>query len=194
MITHPPLPTPLHNHLVPIRDHENPASLDTLPSMSLDPASLMRPYKPTSSHRRTRQLPPPPTPTWPNIASITATMAILQKTVKHSKINSKNWCVLVTFAALSAEKITLLDPAILLVPTTNALSMTLITINAPTKTPNQLAPTSPPPTLPYAALSTPSPVVLLVEDLPLLPERNTLAISNPSTTLPIPVTDVAYLP
>jgi len=47
-----------------IRDHgspANPALLDTLPSMSPDPASLMRPYKPTSSRRHARR-PHPPTP------------------------------------------------------------------------------------------------------------------------------------
>jgi len=46
-------------------------------------------------------------------------MAILQRTVKHSRIKLKNWCVLATFAALSAEKTTPLDPIILLVPTTD---------------------------------------------------------------------------
>ena len=120
-------------------------------------------------------------------------MAILQRSVKHSRIKSKRWCVLATFAALSAERITPLDPAIFLVPTTDALPMTLVTINAstnpPTKTPNRLIPMLPSLTLPYTTLSKPSPVVSLVEDLPLLPERNTSAISNPSTTLPIPITD-----
>jgi len=193
MITHPPLQTPLHNPPVLIRDHDNPdnpTSPDTLPSTFPDPASLMRPYRPTSSHRHARRLLPPMS-TWPNTAAIIATMAILQRSVKH-------WCVLATFVALSAEKTIPLDPTILLVPTINALPVTLATINAPTnprtKTPNRLVPTSSPPTLPYATLSTTSPVVSLVEDLPLLLERNTSAIYNPSTTLPTPITDAACLP
>jgi len=53
-------PTPPPPALIP--DHEspdNPALLDMLPSMSLDPASLMRPYKLTSScHHARRPLPP----------------------------------------------------------------------------------------------------------------------------------------
>jgi len=50
-----------------------------------------------------------------------------------------------------------------------------------------------PPTLPHVALSTPSLVVSLVEVLPLLPERDTSAISNQSTILPIPITNAACL-
>jgi len=50
-----------------------------------------------------------------------------------------------------------------------------------------------PPILPYTALSTTSLVVSLVEDLPLLPERNTSTISNPLTILPIPITYAACL-
>jgi len=58
--------------------------------------------------------------------------------------------------------------------------------NPPTRTLNRLTPMLPLPTLPYVALSTPSLVVSLVEDPPLLPERNTSTISNPSTILPFP--------
>ena len=79
-----------------------------------------------------------------------------------------------------------LDPNTILVLTTNAFPATLATINAQTNpqtlTPNQLTPMSPPLTLSYVALSTPSMEILLVEDPPPLPERNTSAISNPSTT------------
>ena len=113
-------------------------------------------------------------------------------------IKSKNWCVLATFAALSTEKTTPLDPIILLVPIIDALPVILTMINAQTNprtmTPNRLAPTSPPPILPYVAQSTPSPVVSLVEALPLLPERGTFAISNQSTTSPFPITDATSLP
>jgi len=91
--------------------------------------------------------------------------------------------MLAIFAALSEKMTTPLDPSTLLVLTTDALPATLTTINAQTNpqtlTPNQLAPMSPPPTLPYAALSTPSLVVLLVEDPPPPPVRDTSAISNP---------------
>jgi len=125
-------------------------------------------------------------------------MATPQRIAKHSRIKLKNWCVLATFATSIAERITPLDPAILLIPTTNVLPMTLAMIDAPTnpptRTPNRLAPMLLPPMLPYAALSTPSLVVSLVEDPPLPAERNTSAISNPSTTLPIPITDAACLP
>ena len=78
------------------------------------------------------------------------------------------------------------DPITLLVLTTDALFVTLAMINAQTNpqtmTPNRLALMSPPPTLPCAALSTPSLVVLLVEDPPPWLGRDTSAVSNPSTT------------
>jgi len=81
--------------------------------------------------------------------------------------------------------------------TTNALHMIPVTTDAPpnppTKNPNWPAPTSPPPTLPYVVPSTPSLVALLVEDPPLLPEKDTSAISNPSTISPIPTTDAVCL-
>jgi len=102
-------------------------------------------------------------------------MATLQRTAKHSRIKLKNWFVLVTFAASSAEMIIPLEPVTLLNLTTDALPTTLATIDALpnllTRTPNRLAPTLPLPTLPYVALSTPSLVVSLMEDPPLLPER-----------------------
>jgi len=125
-------------------------------------------------------------------------MATLQRTTKHFKIKLKNWFMLVTFAASSAEMIIPLELVTLLDLTTDALSMILATTNALpsplTRTLNRLAPMLPLPTLPYVALSTPSLVVSLVEAPPLLPERNTFAISNPSTILPIPIIDAACLP
>ena len=125
-------------------------------------------------------------------------MATLQKTAKHSRIKWKNWSVLVTFAASSVETIIPLDLVTPLDLTIDALHTTLATTDAPpnppTKIPNRPTPISPPLILPYATLSTPSLMALLVEDPPLLPERNTSAIFNPSTTLPIPITDVACLP
>jgi len=91
-----------------------------------------------------------------------------------------------------------LDPATPLDPTTNALHMTPVTRDAPpnplTKNPNRPAPTSPLPTLPYVAPSTPSLVASLVEDPLLLPERDTSGISNPSTISSIPTIDAACLP
>jgi len=78
-------------------------------------------------------------------------------------------------------------------PTTNAPNMTPVTTNAPpnppTKNLNRPAPTSPLPTLPYVAPSTPSLVASLVEDPLLLPKRDTSTISSPSTISPIPTTD-----
>jgi len=53
-----------------------------------------------------------------------------------------------------------------------------------------ITPTDPP----YAAPSTPSLVASLVEDPLLLPEKDTSAISNPSTISPNPTTDAACLP
>jgi len=83
-------------------------------------------------------------------------------------------------------------------PTTNALHTTPVTTDAPpnpiTRNPNRPAPISPLSTLPYVAPLTPSLVASLVEDPPLLPERNTSAISNSSTISHIPTTDVACLP
>ena len=109
-------------------------------------------------------------------------MATLQRTAKHSRIKLKNWFVLATFAASSAEMIIPLEPVTLLDLTTYALPTTLATTDALpnplTRTPNQLAPMLPLPTLPYVALSTPSLAISLMEDPPLLPERNTSAISN----------------
>jgi len=82
-------------------------------------------------------------------------------------------------------------------PTTGALHMTPVTTDAPsnppTKSPNQPAPTSPLSILPYVAPSTPSLVASLVEDPLILPERDTSAISNPSTISSIPTTDAACL-
>ena len=83
-------------------------------------------------------------------------------------------------------------------PTTDVINMTPVTIDAPpnplTKNPNRPAPTSPPLTPPpYAAPSTPSLVASLVEDPLLLPEKDTSAVSNPSTILSIPTTDAACL-
>jgi len=75
-----------------------------------------------------------------------------------------------------------------LAPTTDAQP------NPLTRHPNQPAPTSPPPTLPYVAPSTPSLVASLVEDPPLLPERNTSTISNPSIISLIPTINVVCLP
>jgi len=133
-----------------------------------------------------------------NIAATTTIMSTLQRTTKHSRIKLKNWFVLVTFAASSAERIIPLEPVTLLDLTIDALATTLATTDALTnpltRTANRLAPMLPLPTLPYVALSTPSLVVSLVEDPPLLPERNTSTVSNPSTILPIPITDTACLP
>jgi len=53
---------------------------------------------------------------------------------------------------------------------------------------------APPRCHPYVALLTPSLAVSLVEDQPLLPERNTSTISNPLTILLIPITYAACLP
>jgi len=83
-------------------------------------------------------------------------------------------------------------------PTTDAPHTTLATTDAHpnplTRNPNRPAPISPSSILHYAALSTPSLVASLVEDPPLLPERNTSAIFNPSIISPIPTTDAACLP
>jgi len=125
-------------------------------------------------------------------------MATPQRNIKHYRIKLKNWFVLAISAALCAETTTLPDPITLLVMTTDAFSMTLAMTNAQanpqTTTPNRLAPTSPLPTLPYAALLTPSLVVLLVADPPHPPGRDTSAISNPSSTSPILITDVECPP
>jgi len=106
--------------------------------------------------------------------------------------------VIILFAASSAEMIIPLEPVTPLELTTDALHTTLATTdtlpNPPTRTLNRLALILSLLILPYVALSTPSLVVSLVEDPPLLPERNTSAIYNPSTILPIPITDAACLP
>jgi len=197
---HPLLPTPPHHPPALIRDHGspgNPALPYTLPSMSPNLVSLMRPYKPTLSRRHARR-PLPPMLICQNTAATTAIMATPRRIAKHSKIKLKNWCVLTTSVASSAERIIPLDPAILLVSTIDAFPTTLAMIDAPTnpptKIPNRFAPMLPLSTPPYAALSTPSLVVSLVKDPPLPPERNTYAISNPLTTLPIPIIDAACLP
>jgi len=72
-------------------------------------------------------------------------------------------------------------------PITDVLHMT------PVKNPSRPAPTSPLPTLPYLAPSTPSLVASLVEDPLLLPEKDTSAICNPSTISPILNTDAVCL-
>ena len=76
-------------------------------------------------------------------------------------------------AALSEKMTNPPDLIILLNLTIDALLATLATINAQTNpqtlTANQLASMSPPLTLPYTTLSTPSLMVLLVEDPPPLP-------------------------
>ena len=149
-----------------------------------DPASLMRPYRPTSSHHHARR-PLPPMQTWLNTAAITEITTIPERNVKHSKIKLKNWFVLAISAALSEKMTNPPDLIILLNLTIDALLATLATINAQTNpqtlTANQLASMSPPLTLPYTTLSTPSLMVLLVEDPPPLPRWDTSAISNPST-------------
>ena len=102
------------------------------------------------------------------------------------------------FAVSSAGMTITLDPATPLDPTIDALHTTLATTDARpnllTRNPNRPVPTSPPPILPYVALSTPSLMASLVDSPPLLPERNTSAISNPSIISPIPTTDAVCLP
>jgi len=148
----PPPPALIPDHKSPA----NPALPDMLPLTSPNPASLMRPCKLASSHHHARR-PLPPMLIWPNIAATTATLATLQKTVKHSRIKLKNWFLLVTFAASSAEMIIPLEPVTPLDLTTDALHTTLATTNAlpnpPTKILNRLALMLPLPILPYVALS-----------------------------------------
>jgi len=61
--------------------------------------------------------------------------------------------------------------------------------NPPIKNRSRPVPTSPQPTLPYVAPLTPSLVASQAEAPPLLPEKDTSAIYNPSTISPIPTTD-----
>jgi len=65
--------------------------------------------------------------------------------------------------------------------------------NPPVKNGSRPAPTSPLSTLPYMAPLTPSLVASQAEAPPLLPEKDTSAIYNPSTTSPIPTTDAVCL-
>jgi len=157
--------------------------------MSLDFVSLTKPYRPTSYHHHARW-PLPQTQTWLNIAVITETTATPQRNANHSKTRLKNWFVLATSAASSAETITLH------VLTTEALPAILVTTNVltnpPTATTNLLALISPRPTPHYAGPLTPSLVASLVGDPPHQPERDISAIYNPSTTSPSPTTDVAW--
>jgi len=117
--------------------------------MFLDPVSLMKPYRPTSSHHHARR-PLLPTWTWLNIAAITETTATPQRNVKHSKTRFKSWFVLATSTASSVETTSLPDPITLLVLTTDALLTILTTTNVQssplTATRNRLAPISPLPT------------------------------------------------
>jgi len=126
-------------------------------------------------------------------------MATLQKNAKHSRIKYKNWSVLATFAASSVET-TIPPPLDHVTPldlTTDVHQMTPITTATPPnptiKNQSPPAPTSPLPTPPYEAPLTPSLVASQAVAPPLLPEKDTSAIYNPSTTSPIPTTDAVCL-